>query len=161
MTNLITALKKLGKKMTGEDVTGNDLVQLVDDIAEKYTGGGSDGGSSGGGDGGGDANIVVINCTMGYDDYFQIELPSGYDMEYIYNQVMAGKQVFLTGQVESEPFPYMSFSVTYCELSNSENLTVAVSSITVSGSLAAVFYGTGRTTRMDETVFYIQYKALS
>lgn len=44
MKNLLPILRKLGKKMTGEDITGTNLVTVVDDIAEKYTGG------SGGGD---------------------------------------------------------------------------------------------------------------
>ena len=47
MKNLLTVLKKLGKKMTNQDITGTNLVTVVDDIAEKYTGGG--GGESGSG----------------------------------------------------------------------------------------------------------------
>lgn len=45
MKNLLTVLKKLGNKMTGDDISGTNLVTVVDDIAEKYTGG------SGGGEG--------------------------------------------------------------------------------------------------------------
>lgn len=44
MKNLLTSLKKLGKKMTGSDVTGTDLVTVVDNIADGYSGGGGSGG---------------------------------------------------------------------------------------------------------------------
>ena len=44
MKNLLTVLKKLGKKMTGDDIAGTNLVTVVDDIANKYTGGGGGGG---------------------------------------------------------------------------------------------------------------------
>lgn len=45
MKNLLTVLKKLGKKMTSQDINGTNLVTVVDDIANKYTGGGGSGGS--------------------------------------------------------------------------------------------------------------------
>ena len=50
MKNLLTSLKKLGKKMTGDDVTGGDLVTVVDNIAEGYSGGGS----------GGESDVVLV-----------------------------------------------------------------------------------------------------
>ena len=53
MKNLLTALKELGKKMTGVDITGSNLVTVVDDISKKYTGGG------GGGEGGSGGTLVV------------------------------------------------------------------------------------------------------
>lgn len=61
MRNLLTVLKKLGKKMTGEDITGKNLVTVVDDIAEKYT-------SGGGGEGGG-GGITVVETTVTGDIY--------------------------------------------------------------------------------------------
>lgn len=62
MKNLLTVLKKLGKKMTGEDITGKNLVTVVDDIADKYTG------SSGGEGGGGGSDIFIIETTWNDDD---------------------------------------------------------------------------------------------
>ena len=40
--NLIKSMKKLGKKMTGSDVRGDDLAEIVENIAEGYSGGGGD-----------------------------------------------------------------------------------------------------------------------
>ena len=57
MKNLLTSLKKLGKKMTGSDVTGSDLVTVVDNIAEGYSGGGGSGGG-----------VELIKLTTDYDD---------------------------------------------------------------------------------------------
>ena len=39
MKDLLTTLKKLGKKMTGKDIAGKDLVQVVDNITKNYEGG--------------------------------------------------------------------------------------------------------------------------
>jgi hypothetical protein len=44
MKNLMTVLKKLGKKLTGQDITGTNLVNVIDNIADNYEGGGSSGG---------------------------------------------------------------------------------------------------------------------
>lgn len=61
MKNLLTVLKKLGKKMTGSDIAGTNLVTVVDDIANKYTGGGGSGGS------GCDCQPTVLHTTFDPD----------------------------------------------------------------------------------------------
>lgn len=45
MKEFIDSVKALGEKMTGKEVEGAGLVDVVDDIAEKYEGGGQGGGS--------------------------------------------------------------------------------------------------------------------
>lgn len=45
MKEFIDSVKALGEKMTGKEVEGTELVDVVDDIAEKYEGGGQGGGS--------------------------------------------------------------------------------------------------------------------
>lgn len=52
MSDLVTSLKALGAKMTGEDIVGKDLVQVVDNITENYEGGG-----------GGAGGTVIIKLT--------------------------------------------------------------------------------------------------
>jgi hypothetical protein len=46
MENLLTVLKTLGKKMTGVDITGNNLVAVVDNIADNYAESGEHGNNS-------------------------------------------------------------------------------------------------------------------
>lgn len=82
MKNLLTSLKKLGKKMIGSDVTGSDLVTVVDQIADGYTGGG------GGGEGGGNLighaveNAGDITTDICYND--------------VVNAIESGKMVYMT-----------------------------------------------------------------
>lgn len=64
MASLVNVVKKLGKKMTGKDIKGNDLVKVVDTIANNYAGGGGDD------EGGGDNNEQVI-VTCYYDSQTQ------------------------------------------------------------------------------------------
>ena len=73
MKNLLTALKKLGKKMTGDDVTGSDLVTVVDNIADGYTGGGGSGGGA-----------FIITLTGSEDD--------GYAMDKTFDEILEAYQ---------------------------------------------------------------------
>lgn len=61
---MMTAIKNLGKKLTGKDIDGTNLVTVVDDIANKYNG-------SGGGGGGGDNGNLVLKLSEAekIDDY--------------------------------------------------------------------------------------------
>lgn len=86
MKNLLTVLKKLGKKMTDQDITGTNLVTVVDDIANKYTGGGGSGGS-----GSCDCTLVVgmtIDETMS-------TLSLDKTWQEIYDALVAGKHVII------------------------------------------------------------------
>lgn len=47
MKEFIDSVKALGEKMTGKEVEGTELVDVVDDITEKYEGGGQGGGAVG------------------------------------------------------------------------------------------------------------------
>ena len=84
MKNLLPVLRKLGKKMTGDDIAGTNLVTVVDDIAEKYTG--SSGGS--GGDGC-DCTLVVTAQTSSN----AITLDKTW--QEIYDALAAGKRVVI------------------------------------------------------------------
>lgn len=58
MKEFIDSVKALGEKMTGKEIEGAELVDVVDDIAEKYEGGGQGGSGS--------------NYLMFMMDYYQV-----------------------------------------------------------------------------------------
>lgn len=86
MKNLLTVLKKLGKKMTSQDINGTNLVTVVDDIANKYTGGGGSGGS-----GSCDCTMIVTENEETLDKTWQ----------EIYDAIAAGKRVVLVQTSDS------------------------------------------------------------
>lgn len=93
MKNLLTVLKKLGKKMTGSDIAGTNLVTVVDDIANKYTGG-----SGGGGEGGCDCTLVVGMTVTGTVDGVTQTLDKTW--QEIYDALAADKRVILKRVVQ-------------------------------------------------------------
>lgn len=81
--DLITAMRKLGKKLTGKDYAHKELVSLIDDIAEDYEGGSSES----------DDSVISVNA----DDN------NGLDKTYdeINEAFMAGKTIIVTDSNEN------------------------------------------------------------
>ena len=84
MENLLTVLKTLGKKMTGVDITGNNLVAVVDNIADNYAESGTNGNNS----------VLIVN-TVGQQSGSQSDGTYNYDVAFsdVAEAIKAGKHV--------------------------------------------------------------------
>ena len=97
MSDLVTSIKALGAKMTGKDIAGKDLVQVVDNITENYEGGG----------GGGGATVIQLTGTILSNQTAQTELSLNIDdWDGLWSNIQSGQPVvafykYTSGQIEN------------------------------------------------------------
>lgn len=107
MIDLVASFKKLGKKMTGGDVAGNDLAAVVNNIAENYTGGGGGGGGA-----------TVLECVLQTNmetGTFEFVLPEGYTAQSICEGFIAGEEYIFNATLATPvSTAFMRFSISLC-----------------------------------------------
>ena len=94
--DIIKAVKKLGNKLTGDTYTSKDLVKLIDEIADDYSGGG---GGSGGG-----VVALVVNATENEPEIITLDKTAGEIIEAAENGIVLVKLVSSFDFVSDDDF---------------------------------------------------------